>query len=118
MKEECLSKLILFGEGSLRPALIGTMQAIAFMRPEVDEVPSAGTIRGSRDAAYREAKATGFDGGTRSACIMRYPGRIKAGSTSTKALCSVDLGPTFAHLARAIRLLRLWAGETERSIPV
>ena len=23
---------------------------------------------------YREAKGTGFDGGTRSACIMRYPG--------------------------------------------
>jgi arylsulfatase A-like enzyme len=50
---------------------------------------------------YREAKGTGFDGGTRSACIMRYPGKIKAGSVSTKALCTVDLMPTFAHLAGA-----------------
>lgn len=50
---------------------------------------------------YREAKGTGFDGGTRSACIMRYPGRIKAGSVSKKALCSVDLLPTIAHLAGA-----------------
>jgi arylsulfatase A-like enzyme len=50
---------------------------------------------------YREAKGTGFDGGTRSACIMRYPGRIKAGSVSKRALCSVDLLPTIAHLAGA-----------------
>lgn len=50
---------------------------------------------------YREAKGTGFDGGTRSPCIMRYPGRIRAGSVSKKALCSVDLLPTFAHLAGA-----------------
>lgn len=50
---------------------------------------------------YREAKATGFDGGTRSACIMRYPGKIKAGSTSTRTLCTVDLLPTIANLAGA-----------------
>jgi len=50
---------------------------------------------------YREAKGTSFDGGTRSACIMRYPGRIKAGSISKKALCTVDLMPTIAHLAGA-----------------
>ena len=50
---------------------------------------------------YREAKGTGFDGGTRSACIMRYPGKIKAGSASTKTLCTVDLMPTIAHLAEA-----------------
>ncbi len=29
---------------------------------------------------YREAKGTGFDGGTRSACLMRYPALIKAGT--------------------------------------
>ncbi|HWQ54309.1 MAG TPA: sulfatase [Bryobacteraceae bacterium] len=50
---------------------------------------------------YREAKGTGFDGGTRSPCIMRYPGYIPAGSVSKKALCSVDLLPTFAHLGGA-----------------
>jgi len=50
---------------------------------------------------YREAKGTGFDGGTRSACIMRYPGKIKAGSTNTRALCTVDLLPTIAALAGA-----------------
>jgi arylsulfatase A-like enzyme len=50
---------------------------------------------------YREAKATGFDGGTRSACIMRYPGQIKAGAISQKAWCTVDMLPTLAHLAGA-----------------
>ena len=50
---------------------------------------------------YRDAKGTGFDGGTRSACIMRYPGKIKAGSASAKTLCTVDLMPTVAHLAGA-----------------
>ncbi|MEZ5402426.1 MAG: sulfatase [Bryobacteraceae bacterium] len=50
---------------------------------------------------FREAKGTGFDGGTRSACIMRYPGLIPAGATSTRTLCTVDIMPTVAHLAGA-----------------
>jgi arylsulfatase A-like enzyme len=50
---------------------------------------------------FREAKGTGFDGGTRSACIMRYPGRIQAGEVSKRALCSIDLLPTIAQLAGA-----------------
>lgn len=50
---------------------------------------------------FREAKATGFDGGTRSACILKYPGNIKAGSVSEKAFCSIDILPTFAALAGA-----------------
>ncbi len=50
---------------------------------------------------FRESKGTGFDGGTRSATIMRYPGKINAGCRSTNAACTVDLMPTFAHLAGA-----------------
>lgn len=50
---------------------------------------------------YREAKGTGFDGGTRSACIVRYPGRVKAGSASTRYWSTVDVLPTFAKLAGA-----------------
>jgi arylsulfatase A-like enzyme len=50
---------------------------------------------------FREAKGTGFDGGTRSACIMRYPGRIKAGQVSKRTFCSIDLLPTIAQLAGA-----------------
>jgi len=50
---------------------------------------------------YREAKGTGFDGGTRCACTIRYPGRVPAGTMSDRAFCSVDLLPTFADLAGA-----------------
>jgi len=48
---------------------------------------------------YREAKGTGFDGGTRSACVMSFPGRIPPATVSERAFCSVDLLPTFAHIA-------------------
>lgn len=50
---------------------------------------------------YREAKATGFDGGTRSACIMKFPGRIAANTVSKKTLCSLDMLPTLAHITGA-----------------
>ena len=50
---------------------------------------------------YREAKGTGFDGGTRSACTMKLPGRIPAGTVSDAMLGSIDLVPTVARLAGA-----------------
>jgi arylsulfatase A-like enzyme len=50
---------------------------------------------------FREAKGTGFDGGTRSACIMKFPGRIKAGTVSKRTLCTIDIMPTLAGLAGA-----------------
>jgi arylsulfatase A-like enzyme len=50
---------------------------------------------------YREAKATGFDGGIRSALIIKYPGMIKANTVSDKAFFSIDILPTVCHLAGA-----------------
>lgn len=50
---------------------------------------------------YRESKATSFDGGVRSACIMKFPGKIAAGTSSKRALCTIDILPTLAHLAGA-----------------
>ena len=50
---------------------------------------------------YREAKGTGFDGGTRSACIIKCPGKIKAGTSSQRAFCTLDVLPTLAFLAGA-----------------
>lgn len=50
---------------------------------------------------FREAKGTSFDGGTRSACIIKYPGKIKAGTISNRTMCTIDLLPTFAKLAGA-----------------
>jgi arylsulfatase A-like enzyme len=58
---------------------------------------------------YREAKGTGFDGGTRSALTIACPGVVPAGAVSDRAFCSVDLLPTFAGLAGA----RLPQGEID-----
>lgn len=50
---------------------------------------------------YREAKGTSFDGGVRSACIMRWPGHVPAGKVNTRPLCTIDFLPTIAALAAA-----------------
>lgn len=55
----------------------------------------------SGSTPFREAKGTGFDGGTRSACILRYPGHIPAGMSSDRTFCTVDLLPTIARLTGA-----------------
>jgi arylsulfatase A len=47
---------------------------------------------------FREAKGTSFDGGTRSACIIKYPGHIEASRLSTRTFCTIDLLPTLCHL--------------------
>lgn len=48
---------------------------------------------------FREAKGTTFDGGIRSACIMKYPRGIKAGTVSERAFGTIDLLPTLCQLA-------------------
>ena len=49
----------------------------------------------------REGKGTCWEGGTRVPCIMRWPGRIPAGTTSADMLMTIDLLPTIARLAGA-----------------
>jgi len=48
---------------------------------------------------FREAKATSFEGGTRSACIIKYPDALQANTSSDRAFFSVDLLPTLCELA-------------------
>ena len=47
---------------------------------------------------YREAKGTSFDGGTKVACIIKYPNKLTPGSVSDQVFLSIDLLPTIAHL--------------------
>jgi arylsulfatase len=49
---------------------------------------------------FREHKPTGFDGGTRSATILRYPRKIRGGSQLDRIISSVDLLPTLLSLAK------------------
>jgi len=47
----------------------------------------------------REGKATTFDGGVRVPCVMRWPGKIPAGSECREMAMTTDLLPTIAKLA-------------------
>jgi arylsulfatase A len=49
----------------------------------------------------REGKGTAFEGGHREPCIMRWPGRIPAGSVCDEPLMTIDLLPTLARLIGA-----------------
>jgi arylsulfatase len=49
----------------------------------------------------REGKGTCWEGGTREPCVMRWPGRIPAGTECTQMLMTIDLFPTIAKLINA-----------------
>ncbi|QIA08189.1 sulfatase family protein [Draconibacterium halophilum] len=48
---------------------------------------------------FREAKGTTFDGGTRSATIIKYPAKLKGNQQSSQALMTIDLLPTLCEVA-------------------
>ena len=58
---------------------------------------------------YRGFKTDSWDGGTRIPFIVRWPGKVKAGTTSDELLCLTDLMATFAALVD--QPLPDWAGE-------
>jgi arylsulfatase A-like enzyme len=58
-----------------------------------DHAGSAGPLR--------EGKGTSFEGGVREPFAARWPGHIPAGSVSAEPVMTIDLLPTFAHLAGA-----------------
>jgi arylsulfatase len=49
----------------------------------------------------REGKGTNWEGGTREPCVMRWPGKIPAGTDTWDMLMTIDLFPTIAHLVGA-----------------
>ena len=57
--------------------------------------------RGGKATPLRDGKQTKYDGGHRVACLMRYPGKIKAGTVGEGIISSIDLFPTFAKLCEA-----------------
>jgi arylsulfatase A-like enzyme len=52
-------------------------------------------------APLREGKLTTFEGGVRTPCIMRWPGKIPAGRVCDDLISSIDLLPTIARLIGA-----------------
>jgi arylsulfatase len=61
---------------------------------------SYGTHGGSA-GPLREGKGTSWEGGIREACIMRWPGKIPAGTVSATPGMNIDLLPTIAGLIGA-----------------
>jgi arylsulfatase A-like enzyme len=58
-----------------------------------DHAGSAGPLR--------EGKGTTWEGGVREPCVMRWTGKIPAGTTCTELAATIDILPTFAALAGA-----------------
>lgn len=55
----------------------------------------------SNNGQLRGQKGEVYEGGHRVPCIAWWPGKIKAGSTSDQVIMSMDMFPTFVHLANA-----------------
>lgn len=49
----------------------------------------------------REGKGTALEGGVRVPCVMKWPGKIPAGSTQKEAAMSIDILPTIAAITGA-----------------
>lgn len=54
---------------------------------------------GGSNEPLRGWKGTTWEGGMRVPCVMRWPGTIPSGRTCDQLACTMDLLPTFAHLA-------------------
>jgi arylsulfatase A len=59
-----------------------------------------GAAAGS-SAPWRGKKGSSFEGGVREPCLMRWPGKIPAGTTCNQIAGNIDLLPTFAKLVGA-----------------
>ena len=72
----------------------------------------------------REGKGNMFEGGARVPCIMRWPGRIPAGTVSSRIASTIDVLPTLAAVSTAplpekpidgVNILPLMEGEKDHN---
>lgn len=54
-----------------------------------------------RAEGLREGKGTTWEGGVRVPCVMRWPGKLPAGTTCDRMIMTIDLFPTLAKLVGA-----------------
>lgn len=60
-----------------------------------------GGLRDDLNAPYRGTKNTNYEGGVRVPCVLRWPGKIKPGSSSDEMMHITDFYNTFINLAGA-----------------
>ena len=74
----------------------------------------------------REGKGTCWEGGLRVPCLLRWPGKIPAGSASDVMQMSIDVLPTLAEIAQVplpeqpidgLNVLPLWTGAANAKNP-
>jgi arylsulfatase A-like enzyme len=58
-----------------------------------------GSIFWGDSGPLRNGKGSCYEGGSRAACIVRWPGKVPAGSVSAAVFATIDFLPTFATLA-------------------
>lgn len=58
-----------------------------------------GGLRQEHSDPYRGTKNTNYEGGVRVPCVLRWPGKIKPGSSNNGLMHVTDFYSTFAHLA-------------------
>ncbi len=59
------------------------------------------THHGASNGPLRGGKGSTWEGGQRVPCVMRWPGKIPAGEVCDEVATTMDILPTFAHLAGA-----------------
>jgi len=59
-------------------------------------------VDGGSNGPLRGAKGSTWEGGMRVPCIVRWPGRVPAGSVGTSMASSLDLYPTLARLCGGV----------------
>ncbi|RYD74776.1 MAG: DUF4976 domain-containing protein, partial [Verrucomicrobiaceae bacterium] len=59
---------------------------------------NGGELRFTNNAPLRGGKGSLYEGGVRVPLIVRWPGKVQAGSTSETRFCSIDFLPTFAAI--------------------
>ncbi len=57
-----------------------------------------GGLRDSMNAPYRGTKNTNYEGGVRVPCVLRWPGKLKAGSSNDEMMHITDFYSTFISL--------------------
>jgi arylsulfatase A len=63
---------------------------------------NGGLSRVTNNAPLREGKGSPYEGGIRVPLLVRWPGRVKAGSECSEAVHAVDFYPTFIKVASAL----------------
>ena len=58
-----------------------------------------GSIFWGESGTLRNGKGSCYEGGSRAACIVRWPGKVPAGRVSDAVFATIDFLPTFATLA-------------------